>query len=145
MYALSIKQPWADLIVLGHKTIETRNWNQARIARARFLVGQTIAIHASKTWDKTCGSSFGVRGCVIGIAQLAEIKIYQNLGQFADDRDLHLCGADCNLILKPGQKKIGFVLMDPERCDPVYLKGRPGFWRISTTDRAKIIGLAKPH
>ena len=43
MYAITLHQPWASLITLGIKTVETRSWP----APAR-LVGQTIAIHAGK-------------------------------------------------------------------------------------------------
>ena len=43
MYAITLHQPWASLIALGVKTVETRSWP----ASAR-LVGQTIAIHAGK-------------------------------------------------------------------------------------------------
>ena len=43
MYAITLHQPWASLIALGVKTVETRSWP----APAR-LMGQTIAIHAGK-------------------------------------------------------------------------------------------------
>lgn len=43
MRALTIRQPWATLIALGVKTIETRSWRAPRS-----LIGQTIAIHAGK-------------------------------------------------------------------------------------------------
>jgi hypothetical protein len=41
--ALTLHQPWASLVALGVKTIETRSW-----AAPRSLVGQHIAIHAGK-------------------------------------------------------------------------------------------------
>lgn len=43
MIALPLWQPWATLIALGHKRIETRSWPPP----AR-LVGNRIAIHACK-------------------------------------------------------------------------------------------------
>ena len=45
MKAISIKQPWAWLIVTGIKDIENRNWKSNY--RGRLL------IHAPKTWDKS--------------------------------------------------------------------------------------------
>ena len=45
MYAITLHQPWASLIALGVKTVETRAWAWPAPAR---LVGQTIAIHAGK-------------------------------------------------------------------------------------------------
>ena len=43
VYAITLHQPWASLIALGIKTVETRSWP----APAR-LVGQRIAVHAGK-------------------------------------------------------------------------------------------------
>ena len=43
MYAITLHQPWASLIALGLKTVETRSWP----APAR-LVGRRIAVHAGK-------------------------------------------------------------------------------------------------
>ena len=43
VYAITLHQPWASLIALGLKTVETRSWP----APAR-LVGQRIAVHAGK-------------------------------------------------------------------------------------------------
>ena len=43
MYAITLHQPWASLIALGIKTVETRSWP----APAR-LIGHTIVIHAGK-------------------------------------------------------------------------------------------------
>lgn len=42
-YALSIKQPWAELIALGYKDVENREWYTA--FRGPFF------IHASKNFD----------------------------------------------------------------------------------------------
>lgn len=44
MKALSIRQPWAWLIVHGHKGLENRNWNTTQRGR--------ILIHAPKTLDR---------------------------------------------------------------------------------------------
>ncbi len=43
MYAITLHQPWASLIALGVKTVETRSW-----PAPERLVGQAIAIHAGK-------------------------------------------------------------------------------------------------
>ena len=43
MYAITLHQPWASLIALGIKNVETRSWPVPS-----HLVGQTIAIHAGK-------------------------------------------------------------------------------------------------
>ena len=43
MYAITLHQPWATLITLGVKTVETRFW-----PAPERLLGQTFAIHAGK-------------------------------------------------------------------------------------------------
>jgi len=42
--ALTLWQPWATLIALGHKDIENREW-----APPQHLIGKRFAIHAGKT------------------------------------------------------------------------------------------------
>jgi len=42
---LTLWQPWALLVVLGIKKIETRNWRPPSK-----LIGKTIGIHAAKVW-----------------------------------------------------------------------------------------------
>lgn len=44
---ISLWQPWAQWIMLGWKTIETRTH-----ARFESLTGQRIGVHAAKVWDK---------------------------------------------------------------------------------------------
>ena len=46
MRALTLHQPWATLIALGIKTIETRSWPPPA-----GMLGQTIAIHAGRTLE----------------------------------------------------------------------------------------------
>lgn len=45
MKAISIWQPWASLIALGHKRIETRGWSTGHRG--------PLLIHAAKKWDDT--------------------------------------------------------------------------------------------
>ena len=50
MYAITLHQPWASLIALGIKTVETRS-----LPAPALLVGQTIVIHAGKQVVKKPG------------------------------------------------------------------------------------------
>ena len=50
MYAITLHQPWASLIALGVKTVETRSW-----PAPERLLGQTIAVHAGKRVVKQPG------------------------------------------------------------------------------------------
>lgn len=48
MKAISLHQPWASLIMLGVKRVETRSWRPPES-----LIGERIAIHATK-WIDAC-------------------------------------------------------------------------------------------
>lgn len=47
--ALTVTQPWASLVALGHKHVETRNW-QVKVSRYR----GPVAIHAAATFPGWC-------------------------------------------------------------------------------------------
>ncbi len=70
MMALSVKQPWADLIVEGVKDIENRTWPTNRRG--------PLLIHASRQWDDSdYAHLFGekkdfVFGALIGIVDLVD-------------------------------------------------------------------------
>jgi hypothetical protein len=91
-YALSIKQPWAALLVHGLKTIEVRRWPTAR----RGLVH----IHAARVPDdrpegwallpKDLKETADLRQGLIGVAQLLGCRSYRDPQCFAVDQKLHL-------------------------------------------------------
>lgn len=56
--ALSVRQPWAELIVTGRKTIEIRSW----ITEYR----GKIWVHAGKTGEPDLERSFGITGAFKG-------------------------------------------------------------------------------
>ena len=120
MKALSIKQPWAWLIVNGYKDIENRQWYTNYRGR--------IYIHAPKQVDDT-GWSFIkeridsatfnflyydcplVRGCLIGEAEITE------------------CVSGCDSPWFVG--KYGFVLANPkEFVNNIPWKGQLGLFEV---------------
>jgi ASCH domain len=87
MKCLSLKQPFADLLAHGEKTIELRKWKTS--FRGEFL------IHASKTIDiESCErldmdtNKLTVR-VIIGSAFLYDVKEYNNREEFERDRHKH--------------------------------------------------------
>jgi activating signal cointegrator 1 len=48
MKAISLTQPWASLVAIGAKRIETRSW------RPTSALGEDIAIHAAKSFPLDC-------------------------------------------------------------------------------------------
>ncbi len=118
MKALSLKQPWAELILRGRKKIEIRKWNTK--FRGDFL------IHASKNPDKDAMNSFGFLesdlpcGFIVGKARLVDVKKYQNTEEFNKDKDLHLASEEWG--------NFGFILENVKRIDKLPARGKLGFW-----------------
>lgn len=116
MKALSIKQPFAELVVSGRKTIELRKWNTK--FRGEFLV------HASKVPDKSAMKRFGFNelplGRIVGKARLVDVKMYSGEEDFYKDNNKHLSS-------EKGEN-YGFILEGAQRVKEVECKGKLGFW-----------------
>ncbi|MBA7617100.1 hypothetical protein ES703_24410 [subsurface metagenome] len=122
MKALSLKQPWAELILQGRKKIELRKWNTN--LRGEFL------IHSSKIPDKKNMKIFGFNdllcGFIIGKAKLINVKNYKKRkDEFNADKDKHLATKDWGAY--------GFVLSDVRRIKPIPAKGKLNFWEFKKT------------
>src|SRR5437879_4072488 len=90
--ALSLKQPWATLLVHGHKTIEVRNWPTPRRG--------PILIHAARVPDPRdeawsmvpaeLKEHARLGGGIIGSAELVDCISYRTLQAFTAHQALHL-------------------------------------------------------
>ena len=118
MKALSLKQPYAELVVSGKKTIELRKWNTS--FRGEFL------IHASLVPDKDGMEMFGFNrlpcGFIVGKALLIDVKQYANKEEHFSDKNKHLAEDSCG--------NYGFVLKNATRTDMIPAKGKLGFWEF---------------
>ena len=115
--ALSIQQPWIDLILRGVKTIEVRNW--------RMEVRGPILLHASAAVDWRAIELFGYsrprelpRGKLVGYAEIGET--------FEFERSWWLSTADRHLVLRPlGQGNYGSYIENVHAfARPVPCRGR---------------------
>jgi ASCH domain len=90
-YALSIKQPWAALVVQGLKTIEIRRWPTAR--RGRILIHASgVADARSEAWvhvPKELRELAQLRGGIIGSVKLTDCLGYRDLPTFLADQGRH--------------------------------------------------------
>jgi len=116
MKVLSLKQPFAELVVSGKKTIELRNWNTK--FRGEFL------IHASKIPDWSAMKQFGFDklpcGVIVGKANLVSVKEYKNEVEHSADKNKHLTDSSWG--------KYGFVLENVSRVEEIPVKGKLNFW-----------------
>jgi len=128
-YALSLKQPWAALVVAGRKSIEIRKW--ATAVRGR------VFIHAAKVADD-CPEALALvpddlkalvqlRGGLIGAAELTGCNLYRTAVGFAADVAKHLNPKDW---FEP-PRMYGFAFRGGE---PVPFVPCRGYVRFFTTD-----------
>jgi hypothetical protein len=126
--AITVYRPWSSFIVFRLKSIETRTHD-----RFRSLIGERIAIHAGKTWDRefvdllpekllyspavieALKHAKETRGCVIGTA-------YVNSARW-------LTHSDNKAAMCPAAGRFGMSLGRVERLrEPVPAKGHQGIW-----------------
>ena len=124
MKALSLKQPWAELIVSGKKTIEIRSWNTK--FRGEFIV------HASKIPNKKGMSLNGFTtlptGCIVGNATITGVKEYHTIKEFKKDSDKHFAKG----YAWKG-KLYGFIIENAQRLPERPLKGQLGLFEVTQT------------
>jgi hypothetical protein len=120
--ALSIRQPWAELILQGRRTIEPRTWQTNYRGR--------IAIHASQTIGEEACVAYGldparvVRGALVGTVELVDILPLDEK-EWEALRDQHLSLRDC-----PGPM-FGWQLEAPQRLpQPVPMRGRMSLFNV---------------
>ena len=135
MKALSLKQPFAELILQGRKKIELRKWNTN--FRGEFL------IHSSKKQDEKAMQKFkeflpprfkdesqmkefGFKelplGFIVGKAKLIGVRHYKDKEEFEKDKTKHLATSEFG--------NYGFILEDVTRIKPIEAKGKLNFWEF---------------
>ena len=128
MKVLSLKQPFAELILAGKKTIELRNWNTK--FRGEFL------IHASKLPDFDSMKKFNFEkdalpcGFIVGKVNLVGVREYRNEEEHNRDKSKHLADSTWG--------KYGFILENAKRFDqPIPALGKLGFWDFDFKDNTQ--------
>lgn len=115
MKALTIKQPWASLIMSGAKKIENRSW-----APPATLIDQRLVIHAGLAWDSDVeladdfDGGFTEQSSPRGVA-LGTVRV---VAVVTESDDPYFFGP------------FGWILEDPQPFDaPVPSRGSLGLWR----------------
>lgn len=109
MKAISIKQPWAYLILEHGKDIENRKWKTK--VRGRVL------IHASKQVDEEAMKLFHLEntylptGCIVGSVEIMDCVTKSTSRWFSGP--------------------FGFVLKHPQKLTPFKYKGQLNFFNVS--------------
>lgn len=136
MKAISLWQPWASAIALGHKRIETRHWTTKWRGE--------IAIHASQRFGTAERAFASVErslgriperiplGAIVAIARIVDVRTTEDLIAEGMGPIEKLYGN-----YEPG--RFGWVLEDIRAlAEPIGCKGRQGFFNLSAEVEAAV-------
>lgn len=131
MKCISLWQPWASAIALGHKRVETRSWSTPYRG--------PIAIHAAKRWDVNQRAFHATEvavkrlpaelpfGAIVAVAVLTEIVPIGQLRLL----DAFAMGCVERLYGDYSDGRFGWVLHDIKAlADPVPFKGMQGLFDV---------------
>jgi hypothetical protein len=91
MKCISIKQPYAELILSGIKRIELRNWNTLKKDSHLYIhIPNKIDIEACKKYRYDHSKLAETRQSIIGYMVVGYLKEYNTVQKFKKDRYLHL-------------------------------------------------------
>ena len=141
MLCLSIRQPWATLIVTGQKNIEIRHW-QPSLKH----VGQRILIHTGKKKAEPPAHVENMAafynqplGAIVGSAVLDGIVRYEKYTDFIVDEELHL-----NPACYWDGECYGFIFSEVKRFhSPVPYAGKLNLFEVKINE-ASIPGCYVP-
>jgi hypothetical protein len=118
---LTVRDPWAHLIITGEKFIENRTWSTPHRGR--------LWIHAGSTYDYDdfdCCRAHGIEvpdpdelpGGIIGSVELIDCRVLDDLPSQRHGQHWSAEGPIC------------WILQDPVRlAKPIDCRGRLGVWR----------------
>ena len=150
MKALTVRQPWAWLIIHAGKRVENRTW-----CPPRHMLGQRIAIHASKRVDlHDCAETFAelrAQDMLDDVAEKVTLRMLQDgsgsvlgvatlLGWLDARQDLASAasveqGAEAHHVYDLDEDPwwigpVGWLLRDVRAIEPVPCKGALGLWEL---------------
>ena len=131
MRTLTLIQPWATLIILGEKKIETRCWSTN--------IRGKIAIHAGKKLDKKVFDDpvykevFEKHGitkdniitsAIIGFCEIVDVKPTEELSSTITEKE--------RIFGDFSPNRFGWILKNFEPIEPIRnVKGMLGFWNYN--------------
>ena len=123
--AISIRQPWASLIVLAGKDIENRTWATN--------VRGPVLIHAAKNmtkWEYLDAMDFADATGICKIGHLFDSFLPNNLPRGGIIGSVNLVNCVQRSDSPWFQGPFGFVLRDPKPLPFAPFKGRLGFFDV---------------
>lgn len=134
MKALSLLQPWASLVVMGVKKIETRSWRTAH--RGELLihasVGKKGGVLTNDPPFKKYIADFNQLpfGAIIGKVVLEDIVPVEEL--FFSDAHLNALTLEEKAFGDYTKRRFAWMLSDPEIfTEAIVMKGSLGLWEYN--------------
>ena len=122
MKCLSVSQPFADLIVLGKKTIELRKWNTN--FRGELLIHAPLKIRREDANRLRINKKF-VTGAIVGKVEIYDVKKYDSQKQVKLDQQFHFASKNFH------DRTFGFLLKNPKSFRiPIPYKGQLGLFDV---------------
>ncbi len=122
MKALSIRQPWAELILLGRKTIETRTWRTAHRGVFAIHTGWHIETTIAELYDLQAESL--VSAALVGTAEISDMIEF-------DDESWEALRHEHLVPDESHNGRVGWRLTNVRRlASPILLRGLPGLFPL---------------
>jgi hypothetical protein len=120
---LSVRQPWAELILAGVKTIEVRTWKTSHRGR--------LWIHAGKAIDSNACTAYELKPDALVVGSIAGTVEVSDCFAFTEQTWRSLYSSHLNLV--PFDPRFfGWILRNPRRTSPIPYRGTLGLMKIPT-------------
>ena len=125
MKVLTIKEPWATLIIEGYKKYEFRSWKTNYRGKILIHAGMSLEkdmLERFKDYNLNC-----IKGAIIGEAEIVDcILVDEKFNEKLRKIDPVVYGKS-NHVEKYAWKLENIVKYD----NPIYIKGKLGLWNFS--------------
>ena len=129
MKCLSVSQPFAELIILGKKTIELRKWNTNY--RGELLIHAPLKVRKEDAKRLKIDKKF-VTGAIVGKVEIFDVKKYDSQKQVKSDQKFHFASKNFH------DRTYGFLLKNAKAFRvPIPYKGQLGLFEV-TLPKTKI-------
>lgn len=112
MLALTVRQPWADLIMAGAKDVENRTWSTEHRGHLLIHAGLVIDLDAHRKHGRTLkrrSAEDYPTGVLLGVVELLDVR-RDSRSRWAQRGAWH------------------WVIAHPQRFAPIEVRGQQGLW-----------------
>ncbi len=122
MKCLSVSQPFAELIILGKKTIELRKWNTNY--RGELLIHAPLKVRKEDAKRLKINKKL-VTGAIVGKVEIYDVKKYDSQKQVKLDQKFHFASRNFH------DRTFGFLLKNAKAFRiPIPYKGQLGLFDV---------------